>query len=410
MFVSKPRLIGMRSTFRSFGLFCVLASAVLLPQFAAAANPITKPFEISGWIPYWRAATGTQETIANFSTFTEVNPFGYTVDKDGNLNDAALLLQEPWTSLRKQAKEQRVRFIPTIMWFDEDAMHAVLKDPKKRAAHIRQIVDEVETHDWDGIDIDYEGKLAETRPYFTLFLKELYKKIGNKWVMCTVESRIPLADRYYGITPPKDAGLYANDFTALNKYCDRVKFMTYDQQTIDAKRGAEAEKAGATYGPVSDVVWVEKAIKEAMKTIPKRKIMIGIPTYGYEWDVKAYADGFVYDLLWSFNPQWGIDLAAKYGITPERNFGGEMGFTYIPDGRESSTTPPVSSLQASMVAAAALSVAQAQNTNVGFRMLTWSDAEAIRQKVELAKKLGVRGVAIFKIDGGADKGMWAFLK
>jgi spore germination protein YaaH len=382
----------------------------LLPQFAAAA-PITKSFEISGWIPYWRAATGTEEFKANFEKFTEVNPFGYTVDKDGNLNDAALLLQEPWTSVRKQAKEQRVRFIPTIMWFDEDAMHAVLKDPKKRAAHIRQIVDEVEVNDWDGIDIDYEGKLAETRPYFTLFLKELYKQIGNKWVMCTVESRTPISDRYYGTTPPKDAGVYANDFNALNKYCDRVRFMTYDQQTIDAKRGAEAEKAGATYGPVSDVVWVEKAIREAMKTIPKRKIVIGVPTYGYEWDVRAYADGFTYDLLWSFNPQWGIDLAAKYGITPERNFGGEMGFTYTPYENDLKVAPPTTGVYSGhMVAAAAAAVAQAQNTNVPFRMMTWSDAEAIRQKVELAKKLGVRGVAIFKIDGGADKGMWSVLR
>jgi spore germination protein YaaH len=401
----------MLKTLKNVVVLIGLALFFVVPQFVAAANPITKPFEISGWIPYWRAATGTVETLAHLETFTEINPFGYTVSKDGNLNDAALLLQEPWTSLRKQAKEKRVRFIPTIMWFDEDAMHAVLKDPKKRAAHIRQIVDEVETHDWDGIDIDYEGKLAETRPYFTLFLKELYTKIGNKWVMCTVESRTPLADRYYGTTPPKDAGLYANDFVALNKYCDRVRFMTYDQQTIDAKRGADAEKAGKTYGPVSDVVWVEKAIKEAMKTIPKRKIMIGVPTYGYEWDVKAYSDGFVYDLLWSFNPQWGIDLAAKYGITPERNFGGEMGFTYMPTGNDMKVSPPTSDIYSGhIVAAAAAAVAQAQNTNVSFRMLTWSDAEAIRQKVELAKRLGVRGVSVFKIDGGYDPAIWSVLK
>jgi len=42
--------------------------------------------------------------------------------------------------------------------------------------------------------------------------------------------------------------------------------------------------------------------------------------------------------------------------------------------------------------------------------MTWSDAEAIAEKVELARKLGVRGVAVFKFDGGEDPEMWEILK
>ena len=43
-------------------------------------------------------------------------------------------------------------------------------------------------------------------------------------------------------------------------------------------------------------------------------------------------------------------------------------------------------------------------------MLTWSDADAIEQKVDLARRLGVRGVSVFKIDGGQDPGLWAALE
>lgn len=384
--------------------------AFFLPQLADAAV-ISKPFEVSGWIPYWRSATGTADILPHLETFTEVNPFGYTVNNDGSLYDASLILFEPWTTLKAQAKEKGVRFIPTVMWSNPDAVHAVLSDPKKRAAHIRQIVDEVVTHDFDGIDIDYEGKYAETAPYFTLFLKELYTAIGNKWVMCTVEARTPLADRYDGEPPPKEAGHYANDFNALNKYCDRVRFMTYDQQTIDAKLGKQAEQNKEVYGPVSDVRWVEKAIREAMKTIPKRKIVLGIPTYGYEWSVTAYANNeYVYDLLWTFNPKYGHDFAALYNITPGRNAGGELGFTYIPTTTAFALPRPEVPWPWNLIATAASALTTANNTNMTFRMMTWSDAPAIAQKVELAKKLGIRGVAVFKIDGGEDQGIWQALK
>ena len=380
-----------------------------LPGISHAAT-WSAPFEVSGWIPYWKTASGTQEFITNIDSFKEINPFGYTVKEDGRIYDAAQLSVEPWTTVRALAKEKKIRYIPTVMWSDPDAIHAVLSDPKKRREHIAMIVDEVQANDFDGIDIDYEGKYAKTRPHFSQFLKELYAAMGDKWVQCTIESRTPLGSRY--LKPediPKDFE-YANDFKAVAKYCDRVRFMTYDQQTIDVKLGKEADDKKEVYGPVSDVRWVEKAIKEAMKTIPKHKIMVGIATYGYEWDVRAYADGYTYDLLSTFNPKYGYDLAAKHNITPMRNVGGELGFTYIPEGAPLALPRPTSPWPGNLVAAAAASIATARNTNVGFRMLTWSDADAIEQKVDLARRLGVRGVSVFKIDGGQDPGLWAALE
>ena len=378
-----------------------------LPSSAAAAQ-WSRPFEISGWIPYWRSATGTADVLPNLSKLTEVNPFGYTVTQEGRLNDAAVLSQEPWKTLQAEAKKKNVRYIPTVMWSDKEAMHNVLCDATKRKLLVNIIVDEVKVNGFDGIDIDFDGKKYDPKQCFSSFLQELYASMGDKWVQCTIESRTPVSDLYYGRETPKDAGQYVNDFKVINKNCDRVRFMTYDQQTADQKRESEVKEP---YGPVSDTVWVEKAIKEAMKTIPKNKIMLGIPTYGYEWEVKTYAnDEHAYDLLWSFNPQWGLDLAAKYNITPGRNAGGELGFTYFPEGSALSLPRPATAWPYNLVATAASALTTTQNTNLTYRMVTWQDSQAIADKVALAKKLGIRGVSVFKLDGGQDPKMWEVLK
>ncbi len=397
----------MKSPFFVSGTALVSVLFFAVPLSASAAV-WSQPFEISAWLPYWRSATSTNEALAHLDTFKELNPFGYTVKEDGRLWDAAAISVEPWTTVRAAAKEKKIRYIPTVMWSNAEAMHTVLSDPKLRANHIAMIVDEVQANDFDGIDIDYEGKYEKTRPYFNLFLKELYAAMGNKWVQCTIESRTPLADRYYGTTPPPDAGKFANDFVEINKYCDRVRFMTYDQRNVDQKREAEVIEP---YAPVADTQWVEKAIREAMKTIPKNKIVLGIPTYGYEWSVTTYANNeHVYDLLWTFNPQYGWDVAKEYNITPGRNAGGELGFTYFPKGSAFSLDRPTQAWPFNLVASAASALTTTQNTNMTYRMVTWHDSVAIAEKVALAKKLGIRGVAVFKIDGGQDPKIWDVLK
>ena len=399
--------------------FLVVFVFFLLPLSAWAGQADAaqyKSFEVSGWIPYWRAATGTADALAHIDAFTEINPFVYTVKRDGTLVDNGKLKEEPWLSLRAEAKKKNIRFIPTITWGSGETIHAILSNTKARIALEDRIADLVKKEGFDGIDIDFEGKKAATRTYFSTFLKGLYMRMGNKWVMCTIEARTPLADRYFGTTPPKDATEFANDFKEINKYCDRVRIMAYDQQGIDLKLSDEATRISLLYAPVSDPRWVEKALRLAMKDISKRKIMIGIPTYGYEYNVTAYANPpdrpagneYVYDTLWTFNPGYAIPIASSLGIAPQRSYWGEMFFTYI---STNTSTPPlgedISALRAS---ANASRDATAGNTNLTFRMMVWPDAESVREKVELAKRLGVRGVSIFKIDGGEDPNIWSVLK
>ena len=83
---------------------------------AAILTSAPKPkLEVSGWIPYWRKATGTADALLHIDAFTEINPFGYTVKNDGTLADTAKMDEEPWTTLITEAKKRKILLMPTAM-------------------------------------------------------------------------------------------------------------------------------------------------------------------------------------------------------------------------------------------------------------------------------------------------------
>lgn len=372
--------------------------------------------EFGGWIPYWHVDQGIADVSPHLSQLTEISPFEYTVNSDGLAIDADNIDGPAWQAFIAKAKAAHVRVIPTVMWGNGAAEHAILSNTAKRIALEDQIANLVKLEGFDGIDIDFEAKKAETKDYFSTFLKGLYQRMGNKWVYCSIEARMPLDHRYgIGGTPPPDATEYANDYSALNKYCDRVEIMAYDQGSIDTiLNGARAQP----YVPVADPTWVESIVNLAAQTIDKKKILIGVPTYGYEYQVMSSGSGYKYKLLWAFNQNYATQLASLLNIAPSRNSANELSFMY-------KSTPQTQSLsdQASVPG----SVTAGGNTNLPptdvytqsalatslqtpFNIVWWSDAQAIADKVALARKLGVRGVAVFKFDGSEDPKIWNVLK
>ncbi|KKW22874.1 MAG: Sporulation-specific glycosylase YdhD [Candidatus Kaiserbacteria bacterium GW2011_GWC2_52_8b] len=391
--------------------FCllILTGLFLVPVSVSAA---TTKFEVTGWIPYWRAEKGVADVMPHLDDITEINPFVYTLKKDGTIVDNGKIDQEPWLTLFAAARAKKVRIIPTIMSGDGATLHALLSNSSSRIALEDSLAALVKNNGFDGIDIDFEAKKAETRPYFSTFLKGLYQRMGKKWVMCTIESRTPIDSRYYGTDIPADATIYANDFKMINKYCDRVRIMAYDQQGIDQQLAHQAETSSEVYAPIADPRWVRKTIEVASKDINKNKLLIGVPTYGYEYDVMAYAGSqYVYNLLWSFNPGYVKEIATKYGLTAQRNSAGEMFMTYTPIPNASTTEQVIPVPNSAMVAAAAAAMyANTVNGHQSFRLIDWPDAQSIAGKVELAQTLGVRGVSIFKFDGGEDPGIWSVIE
>ncbi len=354
-------------------IFCLFLAS---PLVALASTPAKLVY--AGWMPYWKKASGTPEAIAHIATFSELSPFAYEMEDDGTIGDSMKLAAAPWTDLMPVAKANNVKIIPSILWIHGNAIYATLSATSSRLNHEDDIVSMVNRNDFAGIDIDYENKLLATKYYFSKFIKELSVKLHahKKIFVCTIEARTPPSS-LFRVLPAKIE--HVNDYVIINKYCDEVRIMTYDQTTADIKLN-DSKGTRELYAPVADTDWVKKVIKEAMKTISKKKIMLGVATYGYEYSVDMSTATSTYSRIGAVSDAYARALAQSQGVnlSGSHNAAGELSFNYSKDGVT--------------------------------RYVSWSDANAVAEKVKLAKKLGIKGVAIFKIDGGADPAIWDVLK
>lgn len=374
---------------------------LLLPSVSYAAN-----YEVSAWIPWWSAEAGAESAIDNIEELDVIYPFVFEVDSNGKLINRVDFDDKHWEELFDEADDERVDVIPTIAWFDGDQIHAVLSNEDKREDHIDEIVKMVKHGGFDGVDIDYESKLGETKDYFSLFLKELNKELGRKELTCTIEARTPPDSRWREV--PKVIQ-YANDYKAMNRYCDQVEIMAYDQQRADLK--LNDERRGVPYMPVADVDWVEKVIELAIEDIDEDKIVIGVPTYGRAWDITVASEWYKdYTRVATLNQPRILELSEKYNSPIGRTEGGEAVISYFPEDsiwRIFNQLPtPEGTPKGFEAAAKALMVATVADIELPVRFITWSDAEAIEDKLDLIEKYDLKGVAIFKVDGEEDPDIW----
>ncbi len=367
-------------------------------------------FEVSGWIPYWAASDGIRDAAKHLDILTSVYPFSFSVNTNGSLKDLADMGKGAWKRFVRQAKIAGVEVIPTVMWSNTERIHEVLSDKKLRASHIEAIVKMVDKGGYDGVDIDYEGKKASTRPHYSVFLKELKAALGGKILSCTIEARTPPDSLYTSI--PKNLE-YANDYAEINTYCDRVNIMAYDQQRADLK--LNSARAGGPYYPNADLAWVKKVMTLTSKTIDKDKLLVGVPTYGRELEVTVSPNWFQsYKQLWSVSDEYARDTADKYDVTPVRNAAGELSYSYVPTKSGAKLLSSVSlspkDSKGDEIAARALAYANKTGKTTTVHTVWWSDAQAVVDKVALAREMGLRGVALFKIDGNEDKDLWDAFK
>lgn len=381
------------------GVFAVSTTTVKKATTTTVTKGSTKTttpaFSVAVWLPYWKVDDAVLEATSHLDKINELSPFAYGVNADGTLIDNFAKAPEPWSYMYAQLKDYKgpkIKVIPSILWNDRTAMQTVLNSKKSRDAQVKAITSEVNTKGYAGIDIDYEGKSAETAKGFSTFLTDLSAKLHktSKKLICSIEARTPVDSRYATVTPELLARIeYANDYKVIGKVCDEVRIMTYDQGTGDYR--LQTANANTAYKPVADIEWVKKVLTLTLRDIPAKKIFVGVPTYGHKYEIvppTGTSTTPTYEGIGSMNFIYADQLAKSLNITPIRHASGELYFTY-----STSTDVDGSPLGSTK------------------QYLIWySDAQAIADKVRIAKLYGLGGVAVFKVDGANDKAMWNVLK
>lgn len=393
------KLISKGLVLSSFSLFAFL----FLPGGVAAAS-----YQVSGWVPWFNERPAAERALEQIDQLDVIYPFVFEVAPGGipvskvNLND------KHWQDLFAAARARNIPIIPTIAWFDGAGMEQVLGNPAWRQLHVGLIALYVQLYGFDGINIDYEQKLAVTKDSFSLFLRDLNQALGSLTLTCAVEARMQPNHRWLPHQIPSTIE-YANDYRAINQHCDVIEIMAYDQQRADIV--LNNLRQGVPYNPVADIEWVKHVLELALEDFDNDKVLLGVPTYGRAWDVTVAANWYKdYRQVASLNHPRILELANKYNAPIGRTAGGEAVITYFPEDSvwrllDQLPTPPGTKVGYE-AAAKALLVATYANIEIPVRMVVWSDAKAVADKLSLVESYSLKGVVLFKIDGEEDERIW----
>ncbi len=176
--------------------------------------------------------------------------------------------------------------------FDAGRAHALLRDASSRARAVSDILDILKRGKYRGVNVDLENVSPSDRDNLTAFVRGLAANLRPRGYLVTMSVPAKTADH----AASKWVGAF--DYYALGRECDLVMIMSYDEH---------ARTSGP--GPVASYGWVERVVKYAITQVPRHKILLGVPAYGYDWNL---ATGGVTALSYA----QVMSRAKRLGITP----------------------------------------------------------------------------------------------
>lgn len=207
--------------------------------------------------------------LAHAAKIDLVVPTWYQVD------EAGLVTGAPNPLVLEAAQRNHVPVMPILALFGKVPLHVLAGDIRAQDLMNEALVREARLHGYKGFQLDFENLAWTDRDGFTSLVKRTAEALHGAGFQISVAT-VPNAPGY-----PGSGGfakwIYSDwrggyDLAALAKIVDLVCLMTYDQHTL-----------WTTPGPVDGWEWSMENLDYALKVVPKDKLSLGIPLYGYHW-------------------------------------------------------------------------------------------------------------------------------
>ncbi|WP_133628363.1 glycoside hydrolase family 18 protein [Fonticella tunisiensis] len=197
---------------------------------------------------------------------TYLSIFSHEVNPDGTLRD---INDEPLIRAARAAGVAPLLVITNIeagASFSSDLARAILSNEQVQDRLIDNVLRTLRVKNYYGLDIDFEYIYPADRERYNAFLRKVVERLRPQGYTVTTA----LAPKNSADQPGL---LYeAHDYPVHGQLANHVILMTYEW--------------GYTYGPpmaVSPINEVRKVLNYAVTAIPRQKILMGIPNYGYDW-------------------------------------------------------------------------------------------------------------------------------
>ncbi len=196
-------------------------------------------------------------------------PAWYSVDGNG------LVWGGPNPEVLKAAAEHHVPVMPIVALMTQADLHKLFVTDTAKAAFITALLSECKKNGYSGFQIDFENVNWIDRDLLSALVADTASALHKEHLQLTIAT-VPNAPGYPGKSPYSH-WLYANwrgsfDLKALAQSADLICLMTYDQNT-----------RWTMPGPVAGYPWTVDNVEYAVRFVPKEKLSMGIPVYGYHW-------------------------------------------------------------------------------------------------------------------------------
>lgn len=198
---------------------------------------------------------------------TYLSPFSYSVTPEGDI------IAPPDERLIARALNSSVMPLMVVTNINEgsfstEVLSQILSVPSSRERLISSILAELELKGYYGVNLDMEYISPEDKESYNAFLLELSERLHSAgYILITA-----VAPKYRADQP---GILYeSHDYRVQGEAADYVIIMTYEW--------------GYTYSApmsVQPINEVRKVLTYATSEIPSEKILMGMPNYGYDWEL-----------------------------------------------------------------------------------------------------------------------------